>query len=144
MICGKRVPATGGRLEADPPRREFRLIRARPLLVALIACALPLVATGADPERGRALYEQRCDNCHAESVHGRAKREATGFDSLRGWVRRWSGNVGLKWTAEEIDDVSVYLNARYYRFTCPPATCPKTGRTDGAPQFTASGPTGAS
>ncbi|MBK8322469.1 MAG: cytochrome c [Betaproteobacteria bacterium] len=122
------------------------MIRARPLLVAsfTLACALPLAAPGADAERGRALYEQRCDSCHAESVHGRAKREASGFESLRGWVRRWSGNLGLKWSTEEIDDVALYLNGRYYRFACPPATCPKTGRSDGAPQFTATGPSGAS
>lgn len=119
---------------------------ARPLLATACAfvCALPLASPGADAERGRALYEQRCDSCHAESVHGRAKREANGFESLRGWVRRWSGNLGLKWSAEEIDDVSRYLNGRYYRFACPPDTCRKSGAAGGAPQFTAIGSTGAS
>jgi mono/diheme cytochrome c family protein len=91
----------------------------------LLACAG--TATAADAERGRTLYSARCDGCHAESVHSRQKRAAAEFDAIRGWVRRWSLNLGLKWSEEEIDDVSAWLNARYYRFPCPPATCTTTG-----------------
>lgn len=109
-------------------------VRLIPLAVLGLALAQPFAAAGADAERGRALYETRCDGCHAESVHGRARREASSFESIRGWVRRWSGNLGLKWTAEEIDDVTVYLNGRYYRFACPPAACKVTGQSEGAPR----------
>jgi mono/diheme cytochrome c family protein len=121
------------------------MIRFRPIRHALLAlaCALPPAASAADAERGRSLYESRCDNCHTESVHGRAKREASGFESLRGWVRRWSGNLGLKWTDEEIDDVTVYLNGRYYRFACPPSACKATGQADGAFRFARAAPKGA-
>lgn len=84
----------------------------------------------ADAERGRNLYEARCDGCHAESVHGREKRAARDFEALRGWVRRWSVNLGLKWTDSEVSDVAVHLNARYYRFACPPADCMATGSRD--------------
>jgi hypothetical protein len=120
------------------------MIRFCPIPCALLglACAMPLAA--ADAERGRALYETRCDSCHAVSVHGRAKREASGFESLRGWVRRWSGNLGLKWTDEEIDDVAVYLNGRFYRFTCPPSACKATGQSEGAHRLARDGPAGAS
>ena len=121
------------------------MIRFRPFALAplALACALPLAASAANAERGRSLYENRCDSCHAESVHGRAKREASGFESLRGWVRRWSGNLGLKWTDEELDDVTVYLNGRYYRFACPPSACKTTGSTDGASRFARTGSAGA-
>lgn len=120
--------------------------RFRPLRQALLlaACAGVLAAGAADPSRGKALYESRCDSCHAESVHGRAKREATGYESLRGWVRRWSGNLGLKWTAEEIEDVTVWLNGRYYRFACPPEACRTTGEGPWRPQFTSAGSAGTS
>lgn len=107
-------------------------VRSLPLAVLGLAVALPFAASGADAGRGRALYETRCDSCHAESVHGRARREASGFESLRGWVRRWSGNLGLKWTDEEVDDVAVYLNGRYYRFACPPSACKVTGQAGDA------------
>jgi mono/diheme cytochrome c family protein len=117
--------------------------RLLPTLLASLVIAWAPPAAGADTVRGRALYESRCGGCHAESVHGRARREAGGFEALRGWVRRWSANLGLRWTADEVDDVAVYLNGRYYRFPCPPSACRPLGRA-GAPQVTASGPAGAS
>jgi mono/diheme cytochrome c family protein len=80
-------------------------------------------ASAADVERGAALYELRCGNCHTESVHGRSKRVATDFGEVRGWVNRWNENLGLRWGNEEIEDVSVYLNKTYYHYTCPPQVC---------------------
>jgi mono/diheme cytochrome c family protein len=90
-----------------------------------LACLLP--AAAADAERGRVLYESRCDGCHATSVHGREKRVATDFESVRGWVRRWGANLGLAWTDDDATDVTVYLNDRYYRFRCPATVCKATG-----------------
>jgi hypothetical protein len=29
----------------------------------------------------------------------------------------------LRWGAEEIEDVTLYLNGTYYRFACPPPAC---------------------
>jgi mono/diheme cytochrome c family protein len=93
-------------------------------------------APAADQEHGRTLYEARCGGCHSQSVHGRDKRVAADFEAVRGWVRRWSANLGLAWNAEEVDDVAVHLNARYYRFRCPPDLCKATGlRDDGARRF---------
>ena len=97
------------------------------LIVVVIAAILILFGTrsvsGADAQRGGALYESRCGACHSESVHGRAKRVATDFNDVRRWVSRWNENLGLRWGDEEIDDVSVYLNDTYYRFACPPQVC---------------------
>jgi hypothetical protein len=97
------------------------------LAVVLTSTLLILFATrnasGADAERGAALYESRCGTCHSESVHGRSKRVATDFGQVRGWVSRWNENLGLRWGDEEIDDVSVYLNNTYYRYACPPQVC---------------------
>jgi cytochrome c5 len=92
------------------------------LAAALVAASALAAgsASGADAERGRALYESRCDSCHSESVHGRAKRVAKDFDDVRRWVGRWNANLGLHWGDEEIDDVSLYLNNTYYRYPCPP------------------------
>ena len=90
------------------------------LAAALLLAALPLAA---DPVRGRDLYELRCLGCHAESVHARAKRVARSFDEVRTWVARWNNTLALAWSAEEIDDVTVHLNNRYYRYPCPPTVC---------------------
>lgn len=145
MILGNKGGARGGRLEAFRPRPEpMVLTPATRIALFALALALPPAAAGADTARGQALYEARCDTCHAESVHGRAKREAKDWTGVRGWVARWSGNLGLKWTAEEIDDVTAYLNGRYYRYACPPSRCPATGRGEGGGQLLAAGPVGAS
>lgn len=103
-------------------------------LLAVTAAGLVAAATGAgaaDATLGRELYESRCGSCHSRSVHGRENREARDFEGIRTWVRRWSTNLDLKWTGEQIDDVSVYLNARYYRFACPPDACRPTGLAPG-------------
>jgi mono/diheme cytochrome c family protein len=87
------------------------------------ALALPAVPLAADPGRGRDLYELHCQGCHAESVHARARRTAKTFDEVRHWVARWNTTLALRWTDEEIDDVTLHLNARYYRYPCPPTAC---------------------
>jgi mono/diheme cytochrome c family protein len=80
-------------------------------------------AVAADPGRGSLLYETRCNACHASSVHQRSARKAKSFDDVRVQVVRWSAEVGGSWSGDEIDDVALYLNQRYYRFPCPQSVC---------------------
>ena len=77
----------------------------------------------ADAERGKILYETRCSACHASSVYKRDARKAKSFDGLRAQVLRWSVETGGSWSADEIDDVTLYLNQRFYRFPCPLTLC---------------------
>jgi len=92
-----------------------------------VACAAALTPAPAaaqpDISRGRALYELRCQGCHSESVHARVKRTAKDFEDVRRWVERWNTSLSLRWEAQEVDDVSLYLNGAYYRYPCPPAFC---------------------
>ena len=100
------------------------------LKAVLVSMALGLAdlsgaAFAAEPEpgRGSVLYETRCNACHASSVHQRSARKAETFDALRAQVLRWSAEVGGSWSADEIDDVTLYLNQLYYRFPCPQSLC---------------------
>jgi mono/diheme cytochrome c family protein len=115
--------------------------RALPFAIALVAIlAWPGAVAAGNADRGRLLYEAGCKGCHADSVHGREKRAATDFPSVRAWVRRWSANLGLSWTESDMDDVAAYLNVRYYRFACPPPDCKATGsREDGQPNLALDG-----
>ncbi len=70
----------------------------------------------ADPNRGQAMYELRCIECHDTSVHGRQSRSAKNYEEIRSWVIRWNNTLGPLWDAEDIEDVSAYLNRRYYRY----------------------------
>ena len=101
-------------------------------LALLLGAVLPGGSQAQQPERpvqpsaqdrGRALYETRCIACHERSVHQRESRRATDFASLRAEVARWSGTAGSEWRDEDVDAVTVFLNQRYYRFTCPPDVC---------------------
>jgi len=110
----------------------MRIIRFA-LALACVMCAL-VPAQGADAERGRALYEARCDLCHGTSIHVREARKATSFEGVRTQVARWNTELSGGWSADEINDVTVYLNNRYYVFPCPDSVCgngratSKTGR----------------
>ena len=82
-------------------------------------------ALAADAVRGGVLYDTRCKACHGSSVRNQGARKAKSFDGVRAQVLRWSKEVGGSWSADEIDDVTLYLNRRFYRFPCPQSVCPK-------------------
>ena len=103
-------------------------------ILVVIAASFASVARGEDTGRGRALYEARCDGCHDTSVHNRGSRKARDFDALRREVARWDDELGHAWTDAEIDDVTAFLNERYYRFPCPTKICRPTGRSVDAPR----------
>jgi cytochrome c5 len=80
-------------------------------------------AAAADADRGMVLYEARCVACHSTSVHNRDARKAKTFADVREWVSRWSNFLGSDWGPTEIDDVSRYVNDRFYGFPCPTQIC---------------------
>ena len=105
---------------------RHRIFIAAIAMFASLALVLPSGGLSApDAARGRQLYETRCHECHDRSVHARAKREARDYGQVRAWVERWNANLGLAWSAEELDDVAAYLNSTYYRFPCPAGSCPE-------------------
>lgn len=102
-----------------PFRKATAALGSSVVLVLLAAGS----AFGADAIRGRALYEARCDGCHSASVHQRVARKAGDFAGIRLQVERWDGQLGRAWRREEIDDVVVYLNERFYKYPCPESLC---------------------
>ena len=92
-------------------------------MLAMASALMINAASAADIERGRALYETRCNVCHATGVHIRQSRKAVNFDGIREQVVRWNRELGGTWGADEIDDVSVFINSRYYLYRCPETVC---------------------
>jgi mono/diheme cytochrome c family protein len=90
-------------------------------LTAGASSGAPIFA--ADLGRGRALYEVRCVECHSESVHQRGGRVARTYEDIRTWVSRWNVELGGAWGAEEIEDVTAYLNERFYSYSCTNIHC---------------------
>lgn len=91
--------------------------RASGWLAAAAVLLLAAAAGAQEVDRGRALYENHCQFCHEDWAHTREGRKVTTLVDLRARVAAWSVHSGLHWTDEEIDDVTRYLNARFYQIT---------------------------
>ena len=90
--------------------------------------SIAIAASAADADRGKLLYEARCDSCHDQSVHSRGRKAAANFDEVRKYVRRWNINLGGAWGEEEITDVAIYLNGKHYSYKCPETVCKVTSQ----------------
>jgi len=73
--------------------------------------------TQKEKPRGQLLYENHCGACHETSVHARNPRKASTTSDIRQWVSRWQKELKLNWPAADIDEVTKYLNSRYYHYS---------------------------
>jgi len=80
-----------------------------------VGLAFTSPASLAEFDRGQALYENHCMECHESWAHTRDGRHVTSIDALRKRVAAWSIHTGLGWSNEEVDDITDYLNRRFYR-----------------------------
>lgn len=82
-------------------------------LLALFA--LPVWAQ--DAQRGKALYDTHCIACHYERIH---KRDASrslvqSLAQLQLQVAQRAAATGHRYTREDLDDITEYLNRSHYR-----------------------------
>ncbi|HKJ08427.1 MAG TPA: cytochrome C [Gammaproteobacteria bacterium] len=120
-----------GNKDDATPRGRTRLVgsaapgrsgRIRPWVVAVaLTAGVCGSAYGQAPDlqRGQALYENHCQACHETWVHQRL-RHVHSLQALEQRVRSWQIHAGLAWTAEDIADVTAYLNKTFYHLP-PPA-----------------------
>jgi mono/diheme cytochrome c family protein len=76
-------------------------------------------AVSADLERGRALHDTHCRMCHDSVAYKRDKKVAASYEDVRAQVVRWQANSSLRWSEEDIDNVTAYLAKTYYKLPCP-------------------------
>ena len=91
----------------------------RQLIFALSICygMTPLAhARTPDEPRGELLYSTHCNACHSLQIHWREQKLATDWKSLKAQVNRWQTYAKLGWRDEDVVDVALYLNTRYYKF----------------------------
>jgi mono/diheme cytochrome c family protein len=97
--------------------RRTAALRCATLIAAALAATLlapPVTAQRGDALRGRLLYENHCQDCHTSRAHVRAARKSGSAAAVRGQVARWQGVQGLRWSAEDIEDVTTWLYLRFY------------------------------
>jgi len=91
-------------------------------VILVVVCLLYTLQTqvyaqlGYDAKRGELLYAIHCISCHNSEIHWRGKKLATDWHTLKEQVSHWQSNLGLGWHADDITDVTGYLNAVYYHF----------------------------
>lgn len=66
------------------------------LLAAVVALACVLAASGADPARGKALYEARCGGCHAIAENGPGPRHQGLFGCRAGTQSGYTYSEALR------------------------------------------------
>jgi len=69
-----------------------------------------------DTSRGSMLYDDHCMQCHTQQIHWREKKIVTDWESLITQVDRWQHTAKLGWRQDDVRDVSLYLNEKYYHF----------------------------
>lgn len=95
----------------------FRMAQQLAAIVAMIAMPLLALAQGiADPERGRALYENHCVVCHTPRVHSRPNKLPVSRDELREIVENWQQSEKLHWSSQDVSDVVEFLNRTRYGY----------------------------
>lgn len=91
--------------------------------LALSGLLLAPAVQAADIQAGQALHDAHCVSCHASLTKGdpaqiytRSERRIQSYSALAGQVRRCQTAAGVQWSAAELDDVTAFLNQRYYKF----------------------------
>jgi len=102
--------------------------------VFLLLSAAGASAQATAAARGGQLYEQSCTSCHGKSVHDRNPRSARNLEEVRHFVERWSNEVGAHWSAQQLDNVVLYLNQRYYHYPCGQPDCRRERVSGDAPR----------
>ncbi len=83
-----------------------------------IALCLLYAQTGfaADVDNGAQLHEENCLRCHTPALYTGDERKISDRDALHQRVGFCERMLELLWLEEEVDDVTAYLNEKYYQF----------------------------
>ena len=65
--------------------------------------------------RGEEIHKV-CMPCHGTTLYVSSQRKITSLPELREEVARWGDYYDPALTQQDIDDVTAYLNAKFYKF----------------------------
>ena len=88
----------------------------RKITLACLIAALSAGARAQDADRGKMLYDTHCGGCHYERVHQRLRSEVRDLADLRDAVAKWAAQTKHRFTLDEKEEVTQYLNRSHYRF----------------------------
>ena len=82
----------------------------------LLVAGFCVSANAADVKNGEKLHADNCTRCHDSSVYTRANKRVKTLPKLGTQVRMCKNNLGITWFDDEVEDVTVFLNKKYYHF----------------------------
>lgn len=84
-------------------------------LFSLFLLAPPANALTGDPVRGEKLHA-KCLDCHGTGIYAPGKKKITSLKALRKEVKRWGTYYAPALSEQEIEDITAWLNERFYKF----------------------------
>lgn len=87
------------------------------VLAAMLLAAIAGTVGAQNAERGKALYETHCFECHYERIHKRdpARSQVRSYPALQAEVGRWAELAKQRLSISDLDDIAEYLNRSHYR-----------------------------
>ena len=89
-----------------------RLVGVMTGVLLLAGCA---DAPKGDPVRGMEVHKV-CLNCHGTELYTSQTRKIKSLDALRRDVVRWGDYYAPAMSAQDVDDMTAYLNRDFYKF----------------------------
>lgn len=79
------------------------------------ATSLALTAQADMISEGKALHDKNCMSCHQAEMYKRDNRKVKTLASLETSVENCNTQLGTGWFPEDVQAVTKYLNATYYK-----------------------------
>ncbi len=89
------------------------------VLSAVLLLMLTRAAYAALPgdfAEGKRLHDANCTGCHDSGVYTRKNRQVRSLDALKDQLQSCGHMVKKEFTAAQAQDLTKYLNDRFYRF----------------------------
>lgn len=83
------------------------------LSLLILTTALASQTLAADADMGKVLVEQKCTDCHGNSVYG---NKIKSLEVLQTKVDACAAAAKTGWSLAQKEDVVAYLNKEYYKF----------------------------
>jgi len=86
-------------------------------LILSASLLFPIANAYADMNAAKQLFDENdCTKCHSTEKFKYRKDKVNNFDKLHSTVAACANGTNVGWFEEEIEDVSSYLNQKYYHF----------------------------
>lgn len=85
------------------------------LVLVLLMPGAGIAALAGDVVRGEKLHT-KCLDCHGTSLYEPDRRKIKSLKNLRKEVKRWGTYYAPAFSEQEVEDITAWLNEKFYRF----------------------------